>query len=59
MFNMNEKKKLFIIRKYIFAKNAKEAIRLDKKAPVDDVWIDENYRNQSVTMGFNIKKDDK
>lgn len=26
------------------AKDAKQAIRLDKTKPVDDVWVDENWQ---------------
>lgn len=34
-------KKVYIIRKYVIAKNAKHAISLDKKSPVDDCWLEE------------------
>jgi hypothetical protein len=37
------KPKLFIVRKYIMAKDAKQAISLDQKNPVHDVWIDEEW----------------
>jgi hypothetical protein len=39
--------KLFIVRKYILARSAIEAIRKDKLTPVDDVWIDEDFRKSS------------
>jgi hypothetical protein len=39
--------KLFVVRKYILAKSAIEAIRKDKLAPVDDVWIDEEFKKTS------------
>lgn len=35
---------LFVVRKYIVAKNASDAIKLDKKTPVSDVWIDEDFK---------------
>jgi hypothetical protein len=38
-------KKLFIVRKYIMAKNAQEAIRLDKIKKVDDVWVDDDWKS--------------
>jgi hypothetical protein len=37
-------KKLFIVRKYIKAKSAEEAIKLDKTTPVEDCFLDEEYR---------------
>lgn len=34
----------FVIRKYIFAKSAKEAIRKDKTTEVQDVYVDEDWK---------------
>jgi len=31
----------YIVRKYIMASSATDAIRKDKKTPVQDVWINE------------------
>lgn len=42
------KPKMFIIRKYIMAKNAAEAIKKDTKAPVHDVFIDDDWRKSQV-----------
>jgi hypothetical protein len=39
-------KKMFVVRKYIMADNAKQAIRLDKTTPVDDVWIDTDFQKR-------------
>ena len=39
---MNEK--LYIVRKYIMARSAKDAILKDKKSDVDDVWLDEDFK---------------
>lgn len=36
--------KLFIVRKYIIAKDAQQAIRKDKITPVSDVWVDEDFK---------------
>lgn len=45
--------KLFIVRKYILASSAKEAIKKDKTTPVDDVWVDEDFKKQlSSAVGF-------
>lgn len=43
-------KKLFVVKKYIMAKDAKDAkdaIRLDRKAHVDDVWVDEDWKKDN------------
>jgi len=56
--NMKEPYKLYIVRKYIKAKSAKEAIMLDKKTPVDDVWVDEEFKKTLTSaIGFDIQKD--
>lgn len=50
--------KRFIIRKYIYAKNLTEAIKLDKKTDVMDAWLDEKWiaiNDTNASMGF--KKD--
>ena len=41
---MKEGDKLFVVRKYILAKSASDAIRKDKTTPVDDVWVDEDFK---------------
>lgn len=42
------KDKLFIIRKYVKAKSAVEAIRKEKKQEPDDVWIDDDWKRQEM-----------
>lgn len=54
--------KLFIIKKYVRAKSASEAIRKEKKIAVDDVWVDEDWRKSATDkladqMGFTIEHD--
>lgn len=39
-------KKIYIIRKYILANSAKDAISKDKKSPVDDCWVEENTHKE-------------
>lgn len=34
----------YIIRKYIHAESAKEAIKKDKNCPVHDVWVCEDWK---------------
>jgi hypothetical protein len=43
-------KKLFVVRKYIMAKDVKEALRLDKFSPVDDVWMDEDFKKNATSQ---------
>lgn len=40
--------KLFVIKKYIKAKSASDAIRKDKTSAVDDVWIDDKWREEQT-----------
>lgn len=56
---MLNEKKLFVVRKYIYAKSAKDAIKKDKTAPIDEIFLDEGFKNQAVAMGFNVKNNDK
>lgn len=42
--------KRYVVRKYI-AKSAKDAIKKDKNADVDDVWLDQDYKGSNV-IGF-------
>jgi hypothetical protein len=55
---MKNKNKVYIIRKYILAKSAKHAIKLDRKHEVDDVWVDEDRTSEvnKTGVGFNEKK---
>lgn len=49
----NNDKKLFVVKKYIMAKSASHAIKLDKKTPVDDVWMDEDFKKiLTSAIGF-------
>lgn len=54
--------KRFIIRKYVMAKTASEAIQNERKHAVDDVWVDEEWlksnkdEGSSKLVGFKPKK---
>lgn len=48
--------KLFVVRKYIMAKSAQEAIKKDKAHPVDDVWISDEWHSKHIEIGFNEPK---
>lgn len=51
--------KLFIIKKYVWAKSAQHALKKEKNTPPDDVWIDEDWKKASSSttppMGFYTK----
>lgn len=58
-----KQKKRFVVRKYIMARNAKEAIEKDSKTQVDDVWVDEKWMDEnkkhfSDAIGFTIETED-
>lgn len=42
------KKDLYIIRKFIFADSIEDAIIKEKKARVNEIWIDEECRKQRI-----------
>lgn len=52
--------KLFITRKYIWAKDATDAIKAEKKREVDDVWVDEEWKKNSSNpkdaIGFYVNE---
>lgn len=39
------KQKLFVVKKYIMATSAVDAIRKEKHVKPDDVWIDDEWSN--------------
>lgn len=46
---------VYIIRKYLAAKSASDAISKDKKTPVTDVWVDEEFKKTqtgATSIGF-------
>ena len=54
---MKQPLKRYIVRKYIMAKSAREALRKDRTHLPDDVWVDEkwkedNAKDLSSAIGF-------
>lgn len=49
---MKQEPKRYIIRKYIYAQSAMDAIKKDKTSPVDDVWVDVDYKPSTGNVGF-------
>jgi hypothetical protein len=57
IFMASSKDKLFVVRKYIRAADAAQAIRKEKDTPVHDVWVDDEWKKGNAlklaeTMGF-------
>ena len=48
---MPQPKKQYIIRKYILARSAAEALRIEHKFKAVDCWIDDN-RKQFLTLKY-------
>ena len=44
------KEKLFVIRKYIKAKDIQEAIKKEVKQKPDDVWVDEDWKKMNCNI---------
>lgn len=60
---MKDKRKLFIVRKYIMANSAQSAIKKDKVTPVDDVWIDDEWKKKGAerlesAIGFSVSAEE-
>lgn len=47
--------KRFIVRKYIMAKSASEALRKELKIKADEVWIDPDWIKDRDIQGVPIK----
>ena len=50
---------MYVVKKYIKAASAQEAIRKDAKHPVDDVWVDEEWKKGQANelahaIGFRV-----
>jgi hypothetical protein len=55
------KDKLFVVKKYVMAKSAQEALKKEKKQDADDCWVDEEWRKSNTdklaqAIGFTIHK---
>lgn len=50
--------KLFVVRKYVMAKSAEDAIKREKGVSVSDVWLDDEWKKAQIgkkdtQIGFN------
>lgn len=57
---LKEKPKMYIVRKYIKAKDLKQALRLEPKTAVHDCWIDNEWKEHHLAeaIGFGETKDE-
>lgn len=51
--------KLYIVRKYILASSAHEALRKERRTRPDDVWVDEDWKKENKAqlescIGFEV-----
>lgn len=52
----NNGDKLFIVKKYIYAKSATDAIKKDKAHPVDDVYVDADWQRANMCQPIGYGK---
>lgn len=46
------KEKMFVVKKYVMARSAKEALAKEKKQEADDCWVEEGWRNKELDENF-------
>ncbi len=46
--------KMFIVRKYVLAKDAAQALRFEKKQAADDVWLDDDWKKAQPNAGAEV-----
>lgn len=55
------KLKRFIVKKYIMATSAHEALKKERRVRPDDVWVDEEWKknnpNLESCIGFQVEQD--
>ena len=47
---IKSEEKLYVVRKYIMATSAKQAILKDRTAPVEDVWVDTDWQKRQTEI---------
>ena len=53
----------FVVRKYVLANSARDAIKREKKIAVCDVWVDDDWKKEhskelAPAIGFNVPDND-
>lgn len=54
--------KMFVVKKYIMAHSAQEALNKERKVRPDDIWVDEDFRKENKyelesSVGFQVEHD--
>lgn len=47
MKKQKPQKKLFIVRKYVWANDIPQALKIEKKQKPDDIWVDDDWKKNS------------
>ena len=59
---MKQNPKRYVVKKYVMARSAQEALKLEPKVKPDDVWLDEKQpeapTQPTEAIGFHIPSDD-
>lgn len=45
---LNPRLKLFVVRKYVYATSAAEALRAEKTVVPDEVWLDDDWKKANA-----------
>jgi len=48
----NKEVKQYVVRKFIIASNLSDAIKLEKEHDVDEIYINENYKEDKIIKWF-------
>lgn len=46
--------KLFVVKKYVMAASVKDALKKEKELPVDECWVDVEWKNKQLDESKNI-----
>jgi hypothetical protein len=49
-------KNIYVVRKYVLANSAKQAMEKERKTPVHDCWLEENSQKRMLESMENIDK---
>ena len=48
--------KRYIVRKYILANSPQDAIKKERLAPAEDIWVDDDWKSKEGNeIGFKVK----
>lgn len=55
--------KLYVVRKFIEANSLKEAIKKEKNIPLDEIWVDDDWKKaqgmKTNVIGYHVIKKNK